>query len=116
MGVRHRLQAIEERMNLGEDNFVPIIVDGRNEKMWRERVERAHERGHRLNVIRFRVQHQAETAEEAEDIVSRHRERDRPWPITVYRKGTQKDEVLAEWDPGLPEWLRDNEAHSQQHR
>ena len=108
MGVRHRLQAIEDRMNLGEDIFLPIILDGRNETMWRERVERAHERGNRLNVIRYCVQYQAETAKEAEDIVARHREEDGAWPITVYREGTQLDEVLAEWDPGLPEWLRDD--------
>ncbi len=31
------------------------------------------------------------------------------WTITVYLKGSVPEKILAEWDPGLPDWLRDEE-------
>ena len=63
-------------------------------------------------LIIISLQTQADTAEEAEAQVARHREEDGAVPITVYKKGSRQEEVLARWDPGLPEWLRGDEEET----
>ena len=109
MSVRRRVRAIEERVRVHDHVRVPIILDGRDYDHWRARVEEARRHGWRLNVIRFSVMHVAETLEEAEALVAQHQDQGSSWPITVYRDASPPEEILAEWAPELPEWLRDGD-------
>ena len=109
MSVRRRLEAVEDRLNVRDDVRVTILWPGRNEGLCRERVGEARRRGWSLNIIRIGVVQVADTVEEAEAIVAQHKvDRDR-MPVTVYSRSNPGTEVLAEWAPELPEWLRDEE-------
>ena len=67
-------------------------------------LEAAKRTGRPLTVVCFGLEESADSVEEAEEMVRRHRESGARHPITVYRRA-ERDRVLAAWDPGLPEWL-----------
>ncbi len=110
MGVRRRVRSLEERMGINSHIRVPIIWDGRSEEFWRRRAEDARARGQPIQVIRFTLIDEAESPEEAETKVAAHREAGDAMPLTVYRRGSRATEVLTDWDPGLPAWLRTEEG------
>ncbi len=105
MSVRRRLEAVEDRLNVHDDVRVHILWSGRNEGLCRERVEEAQRRGWRLNIIRIGVLHVADTVEEAEALLAKHKASGKEIPITVYARGSEGTKTLAQWDPGLPAWL-----------
>ncbi len=117
MNLRGRMRHVERRAGIGVNVTIPIIWDGRNEDRWRERVDEAHENGWGIKLMRISIQDQADTVEEADDIVARHREKRERIPMTVYRRGSQGEDVLAEWRPELPEWLYvgDGQRERQRH-
>ena len=106
MSVRRRLVDLERKMGLRSDVVVPIILSGHEDDVWRDRAENARALGHRLRIVRLTASDEAETLEEAEALIPRHREQGHAIPIEVYRKGSNGSETLAAWDPGLPDWLR----------
>ncbi len=106
MSVRRRVRSLEQQMGARSRIRIPIFWDGRSEEIWRHRAEDARARGQPIQLIQFTLMDEAETPEEAEAKVAAHREDGEGMPITVYRRGSKATEVLAEWDPGLPEWLR----------
>ncbi len=110
MTIRRRLRRVERKAGFGDDVLVPIVWDGKDEELWRERVEEADQNGWGINLIAFSVIDEADTVEQARTLITEHRESGDPLPITVYKRGSRADEVLAEWDPGLPDWLRAHEA------
>ncbi len=114
MSMRRRVAAVEQAMQVNTDVRVPIVLGFGNDDHWRERAEEARRHGWGLNVIRFGLCQVAETVEEADAIVAQHREEEGACPVTVYLKGTRNDEVLVEWDPGLPEWLRNDEEEDRE--
>lgn len=61
-----------------------------------ESLEREHRMSSGFRVI-LTVLDEAETLEEAEDIIARHREEGGGLPIEVARRGTAGDEILASW-------------------
>lgn len=105
MSLRGRVRRVEEGAGLGVDVVVPVIWDGTNEDRCREHAERARRHGWKIRLILIGVQDTAGSVEEADAIVVRHRESQGAVPITVYREGSRMGEVLAEWEPRLPEWL-----------
>ena len=109
MSMRRRIAAVEQSMHVRSDVPVSVFWDGRDDDRCRERVEDARRRGSPLNIIRFTLFEVADTVEEAEAIVSQHRADGGRMAVTVYSRAAPGVEVLAEWDPGLPEWLRDEE-------
>ena len=94
MAMRRRVERLERELGC-RDVAVPIILDGRNEDLARA----AYERGGPVQIVRIEVTAEAETMEEAEAIIAQHRD----LPVTVCHPDGR---LLAEWDPGLPEWCR----------
>ena len=106
MSLKRRMKTLELRAGIGEDVSILVTWFGKGEHIWRERVEEARRRGWRVRVIRYGVEHYADSLDDAEDLVAKHRDTCGQAPITVYRNGSKVEEVLAEWDPGIPKWLR----------
>lgn len=106
MTLRKRLRDLEQTLRPHYD--VPIFWDGRDEENVRARVQQARDSGHGIQVIRFTLSDQADTVEEGETLVARHREGGDGVAIEVVRRGTHGREVLAAWDPGLPVWLENS--------
>ena len=105
MRLRHRIEVMEHRASIGS-RFVPIVFwNGEDEGVPRRRVEAARARGQRFRVVQFAATDFAEDAAEAEAKVAGHREQRPAVPITVYRRASMVD-VLAEWEPSLPDWLQ----------
>ena len=106
MRMKSRVAAMERACGVGRDIVVPVVWSGRDEERVRSRVERARERGWKLRIIRVSLVDFADSTEEAERLVEQHRSGGKALPVAIRRSATGPDgEVLAEWDPGLPEWL-----------
>ncbi len=111
MRLRRRLEQVERVMG-DRAGVMAVFWLGRDDADLRARVEDSRRRGCGIRVIRFGLSEEADTLEEAEAKVAKHCEAGDPMPITVYRRGTRATEVLAAWDPGLPDWLRDGGSAS----
>ena len=109
MRMRRRIEMAGRRLGLGISLTFPIVWRGHDDERLRKRVEEAMAGGHRVHVIQIGGTGVAETVEEAEARILQHRERHGDHvPITIRRAGSE--EVLAEWDPGLPDWLAEAAA------
>lgn len=106
MSIRRRVGRLERTLGNDPSHVLPVILDGNDDDAWRPRVEAARRNGHAIRIIRFSLQDEADTVEEAEAIIARHREKHGRTAAEVFRRGTRGEELLAEFDPGLPEWLR----------
>jgi hypothetical protein len=115
MRLRRRLEQVERVMG-DRAGVMAVLWLGKDDAGLRARVEEGRRLGCQIRVVEFGVSDQADTMEEAEATVAKHREAADPMPITVYRRGTRGTEVLTEWDPGLPEWLRDPEDDAEEER
>lgn len=114
MSLRIRLKSLETKMRMRVERSVLIISDGQREEWWRTRALAARKRGQRLTVVRLTVMSVADTLQEAEEAVRAHKARWPKVPLTVYHRRAPRKEVLATWEPGLPEWLRgEGEAHGE---
>ena len=106
MSLKRRLIKVEKAHGVGISITVPIIWGGKDEEHWRKRTEMARAKGWSIKLIRIAVSHALDSKEEAEAAVAEHREVGNKWiPITVHSR-TNPSEVLAKWDPGLPDWLQ----------
>jgi hypothetical protein len=105
MSIRTRLEALERRVGRSKDVVVSILLAGSDEERWRRRAEEARRCGYRLRIVRFTTVDQADTLEEAEAVIQRHKEVPCPMPITVYRGASRDGDPWVTWDPGLPDWL-----------
>jgi len=92
------------------DVRIRIFWDGVDVQPIRERVADARQRGVPIDLIRFGLMDEADTLEEAQALVEEHRREGDQMPITIYRRGTRGEEVLAEWDPGPPAWLQGDDG------
>ena len=105
MRLRRRVEAVEQRASIGS-RFVPIVFwNGEDEDVPRRRVEAARARGQRFRVVQFAATDFADALPEAEAKVAAHREARPGVPITIYRRDSKAD-LLAQWDPSLPDWLQ----------
>jgi hypothetical protein len=105
--LRRRLDAAAHRVGLhGRDHEILVVWDGIREEPWRERVAEARKRGWRVRIVRISLMQVAESVAEADQMVKRHRAERPGVPIDVHDKADH-DRILAEWDPGLPEWLQE---------
>jgi hypothetical protein len=106
MSMRRRVVTLERLRRVGEHIRIPIVWDGLTEQPWRARVAEARERGADVHVIRIGLMDEADSLEDAEAKVAMHRQDAPLMPFTVYRRGTHGREVLAEWNPDLPDGNR----------
>ena len=109
MRMRNRIAAAERQVGMRKTRAALIIWGGRDDGIWRARAEEAKRRGSRIRIIRIGLQDFAETVDEAEALIAKHRaKRKTVISITIYRGSVmpRKKEVLAHWEAELPEWLR----------
>ena len=71
----------------------------------RATADRCHREGVRLRVIRVGVMDYARSVEEAHRRIAHHKKAAASAPITVYLQDDAERTVLADYDPGLPDWL-----------
>ena len=110
MSLRRRVKAMEQRFAPAHQVLIPVFLHGGNHDHARERLEYAREHGYRVRLIRFSVGDVADSLEQAEEIVANHRTARPNAPITIYRRGSDPEEVLARWDQGFPEWATSPKA------
>ncbi len=114
MSLKRRLANVERQHGIGVSITIHIIWSGKDEEHWRKRAELAKEKGWGIKIIRITVTHVAQTKNEAEVLVKEHRATGNKWtPIAVHSRA-KGNEILAEWDPGLPDWLENPRVEEQQ--
>ena len=104
MSVRRRLRAIERDLRLDRDVTLTVIWPCGREDDWRPPVESHRAHGGEIRVIRIGIESFASSVADAQECIARRVARGCDRPIVV-RSVHDRNEVLARWDPGLPDWL-----------
>ncbi|MCA9323353.1 MAG: hypothetical protein KDB53_21625 [Planctomycetes bacterium] len=106
MNLRRRLLDLERRAGLREMKTVQVIWKGDESDAlcYRETVQRAVERGWRVELIRICTDLYADSVEEAALVCERFRER-YGQDAAVIVEHPRTGECMGEFFPALPDWL-----------